>query len=137
MLARGSLSTQNQMILHAISGAYLVTPNLSELKAATSIAHDDDETLKATAGALSKTHDIANILTTLSARGMRLDVVLTALFISRSTKDVFDVSGAGDTVVASLACALAAGETLPNCYGLCEPSGKHRGIKASVQPLCR
>ena len=94
------------------SGAYLVTPNLSELKAATSIAHDDDETLRATADALSKTHNIANILTTLSARGMRLDGADGSYRIASLTKDVFDVSGAGDTVVASLACALAAGEAL-------------------------
>lgn len=97
-------------------GAFLLTPNLSELaKASTSQALDDktdDATIAKAANKLCDTHHISHILTTLSARGMRLDGNGLASHVPSLTKDVFDVSGAGDTVVAALSCAYSAGASL-------------------------
>ena len=90
-------------------GADLITPNLSELVRATGLQDTCDEMIAETANALSARHQIAHILTTLSARGMRLDGKNIACHVPSLTKDVFDVSGAGDTVVAALACAHASG----------------------------
>lgn len=93
-------------------GAYLVTPNLSELIKATGLSTTSDEAIEQAATTLASTHQIDHILTTLSARGMRLDSDQTHYHIPSLTKDVFDVSGAGDTVVAGMSCAIAAGAPL-------------------------
>ena len=90
-------------------GADLITPNLSELVGATGLQDTSDEMIAKTANALSERHQIAHVLTTLSARGMRLDGSGITAHVPSLTKDVFDVSGAGDTVVAALACAYASG----------------------------
>ena len=95
-------------------GAFLITPNLAELRLATSLADDTDEVIAKAAQELAITHRIDYILTTLSARGMRLDGQSDSLHIPSLTKKVFDVSGAGDTVVAALSCAIAAGASLAN-----------------------
>ncbi len=93
-------------------GAYLVTPNLSELITATGLTDTDDAAIQNAANGLRTAHEIDNILTTLSARGMRLDGDNIAAHTPSLTKDVFDVSGAGDTVVAAIACAIAASAPL-------------------------
>ena len=91
-------------------GADLVTPNLAELKAATALVNDSDDEIGKAARALCKAHNIGALLTTLSARGMRLVAQDEQDFIIPSiAKDVFDVSGAGDTVIAVLAALLTAG----------------------------
>ena len=94
------------------SGAYLVTPNLSELVKATGLTDTSNEAIANAAHDLRHAHHIDNILTTLSARGMRLDGDDVTSHTPSLTKDVFDVSGAGDTVVAAIACALAASAPL-------------------------
>lgn len=94
------------------AGAFLVTPNLSELRKATALENLSDAAISQAATQLCEAYDISHILTTLSARGMRLDGGDSAHHVSSLTKDVFDVSGAGDTVVAALACAYSAGATL-------------------------
>ena len=91
-------------------GASLLTPNLSELKAASTLTDDHDDEIGKAAHSLCQAHDIDMILTTLSARGMRLiSHDGQACHIPSIAKDVFDVSGAGDTVIAILAAFIAAG----------------------------
>ena len=59
---------------------------------------------------LSKKNNIGGILTTLSSRGMLLSQVGGENFhLNANTREVFDVSGAGDTVVASVGGALSTG----------------------------
>lgn len=95
-------------------GAFLITPNLAELRLATSLTDDTDEMIAKAAQELASAHNIEHILTTLSARGMRIDGKEDAFHIPSLTKKVFDVSGAGDTVVAALSCAIAAEASLPD-----------------------
>ena len=94
------------------AGAFLVTPNLSELTKAAQLQSNDDDAIADAANSLCNTHNISHMLTTLSARGMRLDGNGMAHHIPSVTKDVFDVSGAGDTVVASLVLAYGSGADL-------------------------
>jgi D-beta-D-heptose 7-phosphate kinase/D-beta-D-heptose 1-phosphate adenosyltransferase len=92
------------------AGSDMLTPNLSELKAAVTITGDDLEDIAAAASNLAKSHDLGAILVTLSARGMLLARADgTWEHEPTRAREVFDVSGAGDTVIAMIAAALSSG----------------------------
>ncbi|MCZ0738383.1 D-glycero-beta-D-manno-heptose-7-phosphate kinase [Phreatobacter sp. AB_2022a] len=90
-------------------GATVITPNRAELERATGMAcEDDDQVLAAAAAAQSATG--AAILVTRSERGLTLvPRDGEAIHLRTVARQVFDVSGAGDTVVAGLATGLASG----------------------------
>jgi D-beta-D-heptose 7-phosphate kinase/D-beta-D-heptose 1-phosphate adenosyltransferase len=90
-------------------GAYLVTPNRRELQAAAQMPTDSDEQVIAAARKLMADCGIANILVTRSADGMTLVTQERADHLPAEAREVFDVSGAGDTVVAVMAAATGAG----------------------------
>jgi D-beta-D-heptose 7-phosphate kinase/D-beta-D-heptose 1-phosphate adenosyltransferase len=90
-------------------GASLVKPNRSELRAATGIATDTDEaTAQAAAAAIAATG--ADLLLTRSDEGMTLFPADggAAVHMPTRARTVYDVSGAGDTVIAAQALATAA-----------------------------
>ncbi len=94
-------------------GATLVTPNRKELSEASRMACTSDESIVAAARQIIETCGIQNVLATRSQDGMTLvtnsgDVV----HLPTEAREVFDVSGAGDTVVATLAMALGLGADL-------------------------
>ena len=93
------------------SGAYLLTPNKKEAMEASGIEIHNDVTLIAT---LKKLKEIANLsvsLVTLSEDGI---AILEDKLVMRPTvaREVYDVTGAGDTVLASLGYALAQGKDI-------------------------
>lgn len=90
-------------------GAFLVTPNRRELQAAVGMPADTDAQVVAAARRLMTDCGIANILVTRSADGMTLVTESSADHLPAESREVFDVSGAGDTVVAMMAAALGAG----------------------------
>ncbi|MFC7737776.1 bifunctional D-glycero-beta-D-manno-heptose-7-phosphate kinase/D-glycero-beta-D-manno-heptose 1-phosphate adenylyltransferase HldE [Roseomonas sp. GCM10028921] len=96
------------------AGATLLTPNLKELRAAAPGPTGTEDELAAAARALLDPSGVGAILVTRSEKGMLLveagDGVHT---VPAHAKEVFDVSGAGDTVIAALALAVAAGNPLP------------------------
>jgi len=100
------------------SHAYMVTPNLSELSRATGTRSFSLDEMEEHARTFMGDFDISNILVTLGPDGMALiekDVPL--IHIHTSTREVYDVTGAGDTVIATLASMLAGGATLADaCY---------------------
>lgn len=99
-------------------GASIITPNRHELAIAAggTVAADEEA---ACARALRIRHDLSAVLVTLGRDGMLLiDENDDALALPAEARDVFDVSGAGDTVAATLAAALAAGATLPEAAAL-------------------
>ena len=97
----------------AYAGVDLLTPNLSELQAITNKPLDTIHTIGETATTLARTHDFGSVLTTMSARGMILSQHDGTQFHDpANARDIFDVSGAGDTVVATIAGALAASADL-------------------------
>lgn len=90
-------------------GAFLVTPNRRELQAASRMPTENDEQVIAAARHLMKACAIANMLVTRSADGMTLVTEGGADHLPAEAREVFDVSGAGDTVVAVMAAAIGAG----------------------------
>ena len=91
-------------------GAPVITPNLKELaEAARTEATNDDRTVKILADKVRKRFNIQNILVTRSEKGLSVINDNQAVHLSTYAQEVFDVSGAGDTVVAVLGAALAAG----------------------------
>ena len=94
----------------AYAGASLLTPNLAELRRTGIVAGDTLEQIAAGASRLAAAHDMEAILVTLSARGMLLAGADGSWHHAPAqAREVFDVSGAGDTVIAMMAAALAGG----------------------------
>ena len=92
-------------------GAYLLTPNKKEAILATNIDIKDDESLKEALLKLKKEVDLDISLITLSEDGIATYDKEVKKFPTVA-KEVFDVTGAGDTVIASIAFALSAGKTI-------------------------
>ena len=98
---------------HPYSGATLVTPNLKELAAATRESVDNPDAIVAAARSLKSSFQFAAVLVTMSDKGMMLlDVEDSITWVDTTAQAVFDVSGAGDTVVAVMSCGLAINEPL-------------------------
>ncbi len=101
------------------AGANLITPNRNELADATDMPLDDDESVIAAARSICERTSVDGILVTRSKRGMTLVAGNGAVYdFAAEARDVADVTGAGDTVVATLALALAAGASLPTATRL-------------------
>jgi rfaE bifunctional protein kinase chain/domain len=92
------------------AGASVITPNRSELALAMG-PWDGDEQLAVLAGRLRSEMRIDNLLLTRSEEGMSLFDAQGALHVPAQAQQVFDVTGAGDTVIATMAAMLAAGMT--------------------------
>ncbi len=99
-------------------GATVITPNMSEFEAV--VGHCADEaTLRTRGEALREAHDLGAVLITRSERGVTLlQKGQPALDLPTRARDVFDVTGAGDTVVAVLGAGLACGLSLPEATAL-------------------
>lgn len=91
-------------------GATLITPNKKEMtQAAGRPLKDDAAILEAAKDAIVR-HDLGGLLVTRSAEGMSLiDAGGNMSHLAAETREVFDVSGAGDTVVAAVAAMIGAG----------------------------
>jgi D-beta-D-heptose 7-phosphate kinase/D-beta-D-heptose 1-phosphate adenosyltransferase len=85
--------------------ATLITPNKKEAELAVGFAINDNKTLKEALKILKDTLDLNYSIITLSEDGIAMleDEVIT---IPTVAKDVFDVTGAGDTVIAAIAVSL-------------------------------
>ncbi len=105
--------------LRRYAGADLLTPNRGELAAATGIAGEDDASVAAAARQAMKAAGVGAVLATRGERGMTLVTgKALPLHLAAEAREVFDVSGAGDTVIAVLAAALAVGADLPQAARL-------------------
>ncbi len=92
-------------------GATLLTPNRAELREVIGRWHSEDELAKR-AASLCAQLDLGGLLLTRSEEGMTLFDAAGRLDVAAQTREVFDVTGAGDTVIATLAVMLAAGVSL-------------------------
>lgn len=92
-------------------GATVVTPNGKELSLATGgMKTGTDSEVVAAAQSLQKSSGIISVLATRSQDGMTLlEKDLSPVHIRATAQEVFDVTGAGDTVIATLAAALIGG----------------------------
>ncbi len=95
------------------AGADVITPNRRELAEATGMAVNTEPALVAAARSLRDAHGFGAVLVTRAEDGMTLVADGEPQHFPAEAAEVFDVSGAGDTVVATLAAGLAAGLDLP------------------------
>ena len=96
-------------------GASVITPNRKELEFATGMTAGTDEETRAAAMKIIVECGVGAVLATRSKDGMSLVAEKDApLHIPANVREVYDVSGAGDTVIATFASAVAAGIPLRN-----------------------
>lgn len=90
------------------AGATLITPNRKELGLVSGIASTDLDGLLAAAKAMRQAIDLQWVVLTLSEQGMALIGADGSHRLPAVAREVFDVSGAGDTVIATFAAGLSA-----------------------------
>lgn len=94
------------------AGASLITPNMSEFEGVVGHCANDEEVV-VKGEQLRRQLRLDALLITRSEKGMTLlQENAEPLHIPTKAREVFDVTGAGDTVVSVLAAALAAGQGL-------------------------
>jgi len=92
------------------SGADIVTPNVKELSEIVGYpVPNTDRAIEKAAREVLETNRLTSLLVTRSDKGMSLISNMSPIHIPTHSEEVFDVSGAGDTVVATLSLCLAAG----------------------------
>ncbi|MDP6704806.1 MAG: D-glycero-beta-D-manno-heptose-7-phosphate kinase [Alphaproteobacteria bacterium] len=108
----------------AYAGASLITPNRAELAAATGApTASDDEVAAAARRVLAETEIEALVVTRSEAGISLLPRDGAAVHLATRAREVYDVAGAGDSVVAALAAGIAAGGTLVEAARLANLAG--------------
>jgi rfaE bifunctional protein kinase chain/domain len=93
--------------------ATLVTPNHHEALRLTNTEDDTDEGMARAARAIRERLGCRSVLITRGERGMvLLEGEGEPVYVPTAAREVFDVTGAGDTVIATLAASIAAGSSL-------------------------
>lgn len=100
------------------AGAALVTPNHIEAESATNSRITTNEDARRASTALRQRVGVESVLITRGEHGMWLDHAGVDGYLPASAREVADVTGAGDTVIATLALAIAAGATMPEAARL-------------------
>ena len=118
-------------------GAFAVTPNKKELSEATGEESlDDDLDVVGAAQNLIKECGIANVVATRGKDGMSIVPKSGDVTHIRGTdQEVFDVSGAGDAVIASIAAGLAAGLSLEEAADIANIAGGVVVAKVGTAPI--
>jgi len=108
----------------AYAGASVITPNRQELARASGLPTASDDEVAAAARAVLERLDVEALVVTRAEAGISLIARgAEPAHVPTEAREVFDVSGAGDTVVATLAAALAAGASLPQAAALANLAG--------------
>jgi D-beta-D-heptose 7-phosphate kinase/D-beta-D-heptose 1-phosphate adenosyltransferase len=96
--------------IHRYQGVTLVTPNKQEAEAMAGLAIEDEKGLYQAAQQIQKKLETQAVLITRGAQGMALWQKENGLFtVPTMAREVFDVTGAGDTVVAAMALGIVNG----------------------------
>jgi rfaE bifunctional protein kinase chain/domain len=104
------------------AGATIITPNRAELQQVIGTWRDDDD-LRTRAQNLRQSLQLDAVLCTRSEEGMSLFDAEGELHVSAHAREVFDVTGAGDTVIATLSALVAAGLSLRQAMPLANKAG--------------
>jgi rfaE bifunctional protein kinase chain/domain len=102
--------------------ASMITPNRAELRQVIGRWKDEAD-LTQKAQALRETLKLDALLLTRSEEGMSLFTAKGVEHVKAQAREVFDVSGAGDTVIATMAVALAAGWAPGKAMNLANKAG--------------
>lgn len=103
-------------------GATILTPNKSELRHIVG-AWKNEEDLTAKAQQLRTSLELEALLLTRSEEGMTLYTEQEVMQVPTMVREVFDVSGAGDTVIATLATMLGAGMSMSDAVTTANRAG--------------
>lgn len=100
------------------AGASILTPNRREAAEACKLDESHPEMVKTAGAVLLRDFNLQNVLITEGEHGMTLFGSGDTYHIDAAAHQVFDVTGAGDTVIATLGVALAAGRDLRSAVEL-------------------
>lgn len=114
--------------INKYSGAYLLKPNLKEVRDLTNMPAETDGEIIAASQALRERCMCQYVLTTCGAQGMVLVSENDNYFIPTVGHDVYDVSGAGDTTIAYLATCMANKMPMHDCVDIANTAA---GIQVS------
>jgi D-beta-D-heptose 7-phosphate kinase/D-beta-D-heptose 1-phosphate adenosyltransferase len=117
--------------------ATCITPNTSELESVSGIAlESDDDLLVAEARQIRSRYGLKWLMVTRGAKGICLvGPKGEVMHIPAQALEVYDVSGAGDTVVATLAAALASGATFKEAARVANTAAGIVVGKFGTQPI--
>jgi len=143
-LVRGVIGTGKRTLIDpkttdfgVYAGAFLVTPNFNEFFRAAGAGGMSVDRLESAGRAVMEQYGIKNLLVTHGAEGMFLMQENQPLVhIHARAREVFDVTGAGDTVIATVSCGVAAGASLEDACTVANIAagivvGKHRTATAT------
>ena len=100
------------------AGAFLITPNFKEFEAIVGHCANEEDVLEKANALLTQAH-LPALLVTRSEKGMSLfQKNKSVMNLAAHQQEVYDVTGAGDTVIAYIAAGLASGESLENAVTL-------------------
>jgi rfaE bifunctional protein kinase chain/domain len=102
--------------------ASLITPNRAELQQVVGSWHSEED-LRAKAQNLRAQLNLDAVLLTRSEEGMTLFDAQGELHVGAQAREVFDVTGAGDTVIATMAAMVGAGLSLREAMPLANKAG--------------
>jgi D-beta-D-heptose 7-phosphate kinase/D-beta-D-heptose 1-phosphate adenosyltransferase len=117
-------------------GADIVTPNRRELAEATGLALHSEASIVAAAQVLLQRHGFGAVLVTRAQDGMSLVTPNEIRHYPAEAREVFDVSGAGDTVVATLAAALAVNVPRPRPPNAGDRAATRWGLPMAALTCC-
>ena len=103
-------------------GATAITPNRAELEQVIGLWHDEAD-LQMRAHKLREDLQLEAVLLTRSEEGMTLFDTQGQMHVPAVAREVFDVTGAGDTVIGTLAAVLAAGLSLREAVPVANRAG--------------
>jgi D-beta-D-heptose 7-phosphate kinase/D-beta-D-heptose 1-phosphate adenosyltransferase len=118
-------------------GATTVCPNLGELSLATGVAAHQTEELLAAAQSLIDKNGLDYLTVTMSEKGITLLRRDSRFHSPARAREVFDVSGAGDTVIATLAASLAGGLAIETAIELANLAAGIVVGKVGTVPIAR
>jgi D-beta-D-heptose 7-phosphate kinase / D-beta-D-heptose 1-phosphate adenosyltransferase len=119
------------------AGATTICPNLQELGLATGIDRHNLADLLAAAQQLVSQLGIDYMTVTMSEKGIRILYPDSAFHSPTRAREVFDVTGAGDTVIATLAASLAAGLDAETAVSLANIAAGIVVAKTGTAPISR
>ena len=104
------------------AGSTVITPNRAELAQVIGRWHREED-LQERAEALRRLHRLEGLLLTRSEEGMSLFDAEGHMRVPAQAREVFDVTGAGDTVIATMAVMLACGMPLRDAMPIANRAG--------------
>ena len=118
-------------------GSFLITPNWKESCEALGVDALETEDYRSVATQLQERYHLSNVLITLGGRGMYYQGTALNHYLPAEAREVFDVSGAGDTVVAVLSLAIAAGLEIPESMTYANLAAGRVVEKRGTQPITK